>query len=77
MYKKFTLILGLAIVLGSLAGVKVVGMLLDNVYGDHTPINAVPLVLAALILLSIAVLTINTQMRRIRRMNPSETLRME
>lgn len=76
-YKKFTLILGIAIVLGSLAGVKVVGMLLDNVYGDHTSINAVPLVLAALILLSIAALTINTQMRRIRRMNPSETLRME
>lgn len=76
-YKKFSVILGLAIVLGCLAGIKVVGLLLDSVYGEHTPINAMTLGLAALILLGIAALTIQTQMRRIRNMNPAETLRRD
>lgn len=76
-YKKFSFILGFAIVLGSLAGTKVVSLLLDNVYGEHTSIGVLPLLLSALLLLSVAAITINTQMRRIKNLNPAETLRVE
>ncbi len=76
-YRKFVFILGFAIVLGSLVGTKLVGLLLDSAFGEHLPISVFTLMLSSLILLAVAMLTINTQMRRIKTMNPSETLRVE
>lgn len=76
-YKQFSFIMLFAVAVGSLAAVKVVGLLLDSVYGEHAPIDLIPLGLAALLLLSVAAMTINIQMRRVRLMNPSETLRTE
>jgi len=76
-YKRFSFILLFAVVVGSLLAVKVVGLLLVSVYGEHLPVNIVPLGLAALLLLIVAAVTINIQMRRVRQMNPAETLRSE
>ncbi len=76
-YKQFSFILIFAVVAGSLLAMKVVTLLLVNVYGEHTPVNVIPLGLAGLLLLAIAAMTINIQMRRVRRMNPAETLRRD
>lgn len=76
-YKQFSFILLLAVVVGSLLAIKVVNLLLVSVYGEHTPVNVVPLGLAGLLLLTIAAITINIQMRRVRLMNPAETLRRD
>lgn len=76
-YKRFMLILSLAIVIGGTVSVFLIGMLLDSAYGYHEKIGVIPLSLAGIILLAVAALTINTQVRNVRRMNPAETLRSE
>ncbi len=76
-YKQFSFIVAFAIIAGSALAVKVVNLLLDSVYGEHTAIDFIPLGLAGLLLLLVAVVTINLQMRRVRLMNPAETLRTE
>ena len=77
-YKRFAIILGLAVVIGGTLSVFVIGMLLDNVYnGNHEQIGVVPLALAGLLLLGVAALTINTQVLHVKRMNPADTLRTE
>ncbi|OEK04105.1 ABC transporter permease [Roseivirga misakiensis] len=76
-YKQFSFIVGFALVAGCFLAVKVVSILLDSVYGEHAPIDLVNLVLASVLLLSVCVLTINIQMRRVRQMNPSDTLRVD
>ncbi len=76
-YRKFITILGLAIVVGSTLAVFVISMLLDSAYGYHAPINLLSLALSTLILLAVAGITINTQVRYVRRINPAETLRSE
>ncbi len=76
-YKKFALILAIAIVLGSAAAVVVINQLLDTAYGYHESIGILTLMLAAAILLGIAWLTINSQVTKVQRMNPAETLRVE
>ncbi|GAB5524905.1 MAG: ABC transporter permease [Roseivirga sp.] len=76
-YKRFMLILGLAIVIGGAISVFLIGMLLDSAYGYHDSIGIVPLTLAGIILMGVAAVTINTQVRNVKRMNPAETLRAE
>ena len=76
-YKRFALILGIAIVIGGTLSVFIIGVLLDEVYGYHEEIGIVPMSLAGLVLLTVAALTINTQVRQVKRMNPAETLRTE
>ncbi|OEK00494.1 hypothetical protein BFP97_02755 [Roseivirga sp. 4D4] len=76
-YKRFSFIVLFAVVAGSLLAVKVVSLLLVSVYGEHLPVDIIPLGLASLLLLIVAALTINIQMRRVRLMNPAETLRTE
>ncbi len=76
-YKRFILILSLAIIIGGTVSVFLIGMLLDSAYGYHENIGVVPLSLAGIILLSVAAVTINTQVRNVRRMNPADTLRSE
>lgn len=76
-YRQFSFILLLAVVVGSVLAIKVVNLLLMTVYGEHTPVNVVPLGLAGILLLLIAAITINIQMRRVRLMNPAETLRRD
>jgi len=76
-YKQFSFILILAVVVGSVLAIKVVNLLLVSVYGEHTPVSVVPLGLAGILLLLIAAITINIQMRRVRLMNPAETLRRD
>lgn len=76
-YKRFITILGLAVVIGGTISVFLIGVLLDSVYGYHEKVGALPLTLAGIILLSVAALTINSQVRTVKRMNPAETLRAE
>ncbi len=76
-YKRFILILSLAIIIGGTVSVFLIGMLLDSAYGYHENIGVVPLSLAGIILLSVAAITINTQVRNVRRMNLADTLRSE
>ncbi|MFY0594340.1 ABC transporter permease [Roseivirga sp.] len=76
-YKQFSFIVGFAVAAGCFLAVKVVTLLLDSVYGEHAPIDIVPLGFASLVLLGVCMLTINFQMRRVKKMNPSDTLRVE
>jgi ABC-type antimicrobial peptide transport system permease subunit len=76
-YKRFVIILGLAIVIGGSLSVFLIGSLLDSVYGYHEKVGVGPLSLAGCILLLIAAFTINTQIGNVKRMNPAETLRTE
>jgi len=76
-YKKFILIMGVAIVLGSGLAIVIINKLLDSAYGYHESIGILTLLLAALILIVIAWLTIKSQVMKVQRMNPAETLRVE
>ena len=76
-YKKFAVILAIAVVVGGSLSVFIIEMLLDSAYGYHESIGIIPLLLAAIILLFIAFITINTQIHQVRKMNPAETLRVE
>lgn len=76
-YKRFILILTLAIVIGGTVSVFIIGALLDSVYGYHDAVGAIPLTLSGLVLLVVAAFTINTQVWQVKKMNPAETLRTE
>lgn len=76
-YIRFAVMLGIAIVTGGTLSVLIIGLLLDVVYGYHEPINAWPLLFSGLLLAIIAFSTISTQMRKVKKLNPAETLRME
>lgn len=76
-YRKFAVILAIAVLVGGALSVFIIEMLLDSAYGYHESIGVIPLSLAAIILLFIAFITINTQIRQVKKMNPAETLRVE
>jgi ABC-type antimicrobial peptide transport system permease subunit len=76
-YKRFMIILGIAVILGGTVSVFLIGVLLDSAYGYHENIGVLPVATAGLILVSVAALTINTQVINVKRMNPADTLRSE
>ncbi|WP_420385877.1 ABC transporter permease [Roseivirga sp.] len=76
-YKRFRYILGIAILVGGALSVLVVGMLIQNLYSYSPEIGIFPMSVSAFILLGVAFITLNLQVRRVRRMNPAETLRTE
>jgi len=76
-YKRFAIILGIAILLGGALSILVIGLLLDSVYGYHDPVGAIPLIFSGVLLLGVAGLTINSQVLQVKNMNPAETLRTE
>ncbi|KYG78808.1 ABC transporter permease [Roseivirga echinicomitans] len=76
-YIRFIIMLSIAIVIGSALAILVIGALLDQVYGYHDPVNLVPLVSASVILAVVAFTTITSQIGKVKKMNPAETLRME
>jgi ABC-type antimicrobial peptide transport system permease subunit len=74
---KFRFVLLLAILVGCPLAVLLVGALVDNVYAYAPGIGVGPLAVAVFILLSVTLFTFNLQIRRVRNMNPAETLRTE
>lgn len=77
-YRRFAWIIGIAIVLGGTISVYLIGTLLESFYaGNQQNIGPVPLIFGGLILISVAYITIYTQVFQVKRMNPAETLRVE
>ena len=76
-YLKFGIMLSIAVVIGSTLAVFIIGVFLDEIYAYHDPVNLIPLTFAALILATVVFLTVTTQIGKVKKMNPAETLRME
>ena len=76
-YLKFGIMLSIAVVIGSTLAVYIIGVFLDEIYAYHDPVNLIPLTFAALILATVVFLTVTTQIGKVKKMNPAETLRME
>ncbi len=74
---KFKYVLLLAILIGSPVAVLLVSALIGNIYAYVPNVGVVPLALATLILISVALITFSFQIQKVRRMNPAETLRTE
>ena len=76
-FKKFQYVILLAILIGCPVAVLLVDMLINDIYAYAPNIGVGPLSVAIAILLTVACLTLNLQIRKVRRMNPAETLRTE
>jgi ABC-type antimicrobial peptide transport system permease subunit len=75
--KKFRFVLLFAILIGCPVAVLLVDMLINDIYAYAPNIGAGPLSIAVLILLLVTFFTLNLQIRRVKRMNPAQTLRTE
>jgi len=75
--KRFRFVLLIAILIGCPVSVFLISKLINDIYAYAPGIGAGPLSLAVGILLTVAFLTLNIQIRRVRKMNPVETLRTE
>lgn len=76
-YKRFRYILGIAVVVGVSVSVLVLRALLDSVYGYSEKIGFGPISVAVFILLGVTFLTLNIQVRHVKKLNPAETLRTD
>ena len=76
-YKKFIVILSVAIVLWSGLAMVIINELLDAAYSYRESNGVLTLMLAAFILLAIAWLTIKSQVIKVQKMNLADTLRVE
>lgn len=76
-YKRFRVVIGLAILIGGALSILLVRILLDSIYTYSATVGAGPLVVASLILLLVAFITLSLQVTRVKKLNPAETLRTE
>lgn len=74
---KFKYVLLFAILIGCPVAVLLVGTLITDIQHYAPPVGAGPLTVSVGILLGVALFTLNLQINKVRRMNPSETLRAE
>lgn len=75
--KKFRFVLLFAILIGCPVAVLLVDMLINDIYAYAPNIGAGPLSFSVLILLLVTFFTLNLQIRKVKRMNPAQTLRTE
>ncbi|MCE7997026.1 MAG: FtsX-like permease family protein [Roseivirga sp.] len=76
-YKPFLIVVIIALVIGAATSVIIVNPVLELAFTDPQSVSALAVLLAAGLLMVVGVLTINTQVRRLVRLNPVETLRDE
>jgi putative ABC transport system permease protein len=74
---EFTIILGIAAVLGSIGGYFLTGALLAEIYKYHIPVGIVPVTLCAAAIFSVGILTTSSTILKAAKTNPVETLRSE
>ena len=75
--KRFRFVLLFAVLIGSSLAVLLIGELLGSVYAYYPSVGAAPLLVSALILLGVALITINFQVQKVKKLNPAETLRID
>lgn len=75
--RRFRWVILLAILIGCPIAALLVDMLINDIYAYAPAVGAGPLSLAIIILVSVALLTFAFQIQKVRKMNPSETLRTE
>lgn len=75
--KRFRFVLLIAVLVGCPISVYLISALINDIYAYAPKVGAGPLSLAITILLTVAFLTLNLQIRRVKKMNPAETLRAE
>jgi ABC-type antimicrobial peptide transport system permease subunit len=75
--REFTIILGIAAVLGSIGGYFLTGALLAEIYKYHIPVGIVSVVLCAAAIFSVGILTTSSTILKAAKTNPVETLRSE
>lgn len=77
MSRDYVWILMIAFLIGAPAGFFVTNILIQNIYPDPQPATPVPFIIAVSVMLAVVILTVTSQMRRIIRNNPAQTLRNE
>ena len=75
--KRFRYVIVFAVVIGCPLAVILIGQLLGEIYAYYPQIGFGPLTVSVLLLLSVSLFTVNFQIQKVKRLNPSETLRAE
>lgn len=73
----FLLFLLIALVLGGPISFFLIGQLMDSIYTFHMPMTSIPVIVAIGFILLSVVVTISSQINRVRSSNPTEGLRIE
>lgn len=73
----FFIFLVIALVLGGPISFLLIGTLMDSIYTFHMPMSVIPVMMAIGFILLSVVLTISSQINKVRRSNPTEGLRIE
>jgi ABC-type antimicrobial peptide transport system permease subunit len=75
--REFTVILVIAVILGSVGGYFLTGALLAQIYTYHIPVGIVPVLLCAFSIFGIGILTTSSTILKAAKTNPVDTLRSE
>ncbi|MEM6525930.1 MAG: FtsX-like permease family protein [Bacteroidota bacterium] len=75
--KKYLLMWVLASLIGGYLGSVAISSLLSSVYSFHPGVGTVPIILALTVLLLVILITISSQLVKVDKTNPSQTLRLE
>ncbi|MFT4741446.1 MAG: putative ABC transport system permease protein, partial [Marivirga sp.] len=76
-FKRYLLLWAIACVLGSALAGMIINLMLDTLFAFHSGTSALTIILAITILLAVITLTVGSQVLKVIRSNPTETLKME
>ncbi len=75
--KRYVILWLVGSVVGGFLANTVISMLLDSVYAVHSGVGSLPMILAVGTLLFVIIITIASQLGKVKNTNPVDTLRME
>lgn len=76
-YKRFLILLMIGCLVGGGGAFFLISALLDSIYAFHSSLGVLPLIMAVFILLTVVVITITSQLVKVKNANPVDTLRIE
>jgi ABC-type antimicrobial peptide transport system permease subunit len=76
-FKRYLILWAIACVAGSVAAGMIINLMLDSLFAFHSGLNAITIGLAIAILLLVIILTVGTQILKVKRNNPADTLKTE
>lgn len=76
-FKKYLILWAISCVIGGLLAQMAITNLLDMVYAFHSGVSTLTTVIAIIILLLVILFTVGTQVWKVKRNNPADTLKME
>lgn len=75
--REFTIILSIAVIIGSIGGYFLTAALLGEIYKYHIPVGLIPVILCAAVIFGIGIFTTSTTILKAAKTNPVDTLRSE